>query len=100
MLKLQAFSLHQNDLSGRYYIFSLGGLGWAASCEGLTHPSPPEASVTELMRHKLRAAEGHPVYKLRKVGVELGFGQLNEQREFRRFTLDGPAKVWVEWKMM
>jgi transposase len=65
-----------------------------------TGPPPPEASVTEQMRHKLRTAEGQAVYKLRKAVVEPVFGQIKEQRGFRRFLLRGLAKVEAEWKMI
>jgi transposase len=65
-----------------------------------TGPPPPEASVTEQMRHKLRTAEGQAVYKLRKAVVEPVFGQIKEARGFRRFLLRGLAKVQAEWKMI
>ncbi len=67
---------------------------------GTTGPPPPEASVAEQMRHKLRTAEGQAVYKLRKAVVEPVFGQIKEQRGFRRFLLRGRAKVQAEWKMI
>jgi hypothetical protein len=38
---------------------------------GTTGPPPPEASVAERMRHKLRTAEGRAVYKLRKAVVNV-----------------------------
>ena len=65
-----------------------------------TGPPPPEASVAEQMRHKLRTAEGQAVYKLRKAVVEPVFGQIKEARGFRRFLLRGLAKVQAEWKMI
>ena len=67
---------------------------------GATGPPPPEASVAEQMRHKLRTPEGRAVYKLRKAVVEPVFGQIKEQRGFRRFLLRGLAKVEAEWKMI
>jgi transposase len=67
---------------------------------GTTGPPPPEASAAEQMRHKLRTAEGQAVYKLRKAVVEPVFGQIKEQRGFRRFLLRGLAKVQAEWKMI
>jgi transposase len=63
-------------------------------------PPPAEAGVVEQMRHKLRTVEGRAVYKLRKAVVEPVFGQIKEQRGFRRFLLRGLAKVEAEWKMI
>ena len=65
-----------------------------------TGPPPPGASVTERMRHKLRTVEGRAVYKLRKAVVEPVFGQIKEQRGFRRFRLRGLAKVQAEWQLI
>jgi transposase len=66
-----------------------------------TGPPPPEsASVVQQMRYKLRTPEGQAVYKLRKEVVEPVFGQIKEQRGFRRFLLRGLAKVDAEWKMI
>jgi hypothetical protein len=65
-----------------------------------TGPPPPGASVAEQMRHKLRAAEGQAVYKLRKAVVEPVFGQIKEARGFRRFLLRGLEKVQGEWQMI
>jgi transposase len=65
-----------------------------------TGPPPPGASVAEQMRHKLRTSEGQAVYKLRKAVVEPVFGQIKEQRGFRRFLLRGLAKVQAEWQMI
>jgi hypothetical protein len=65
-----------------------------------TGPPPSDASAAERMRHKLRTAEGRAVYKLRKAVVEPVFGQIKEQRGFRRFLLRGLASVEGEWKMI
>ena len=67
---------------------------------GTTGPPPPDASVAEQMRHKLRTPEGRAVYKLRKAVVEPVFGQIKEARGFRRFLLRGLAKVQAEWQMI
>ena len=63
-------------------------------------PPPPDASVAEQMRHKLRTPEGRAVYKLRKAVVEPVFGQIKEARGFRRFLLRGLAKVQAQWQMI
>src|ERR1019366_8056841 len=50
-----------------------------------TGPPPPDTSVAERMRHKLRTVEGRAVYQMRKAVVDLVFGQIKERRGFRRF---------------
>jgi hypothetical protein len=52
------------------------------------------------MQHKLRTEAGHAVYKMRKAIVEPVFGQIKEQRGFRRFSLRGLEKVRAEWKLV
>ena len=44
------------------------------------------------MRHKLKTEAGRAVYKMRKAIVEPVFGQIKEQRGFRRFSLRGKAE--------
>jgi len=61
-------------------------------------PPPPGASPKEAMRHKLRTEAGRAVYKMRKAIVEPVFGQIKEQRGFRRFSLRGKENVNREWK--
>jgi len=66
-----------------------------------TGPPPPESSsVAERMRYKLRTPEGRAVYKRRKAVVEPVFGQIKEQRGFRRFLLRGLGNVAAEWKLI
>jgi hypothetical protein len=65
-----------------------------------TGPPPPDASVADQMRHKLRTPEGRKAYKLRKAVVEPVFGQIKEARGFRRFLLRGLRKVQAEWQMI
>ena len=66
-----------------------------------TGPPPPEsAGVAEQMRYKLRTVEGRAVYKLRKAVVEPVFGQIKEQRGFRRFLLRGLRQVDAEWHLI
>ena len=62
---------------------------------------PPE-SVTprQAMQHKLRTEAGRAVYKRRKTIVELVFGQIKEQRSFRRFSLRGLEKARAQWKLV
>jgi hypothetical protein len=65
-----------------------------------TGPPPPEASVAEQMRQKLRTPKGRAVYKMRKAVVEPVFGQIKECRGFRRFLLRGLTRVQAEWQMI
>jgi hypothetical protein len=63
-------------------------------------PPPPGASSKEAVREKLRSEAGRTVYKMRKAIVESVFGQINEQRGFRRFSLRGKDNVSREWKLV
>ncbi len=63
-------------------------------------PPPQGATAKEAMRHKLRTEAGQAVYKMRKAIVEPVFGQIKEQRGFRRFSLRGLEKVRCEWKLV
>ena len=63
-------------------------------------PPPPGASPKEAMREKLRTEAGRTVYKMRKAIVEPVFGQIKEQRGFRRFSLRGKENVSREWKLV
>lgn len=63
-------------------------------------PPPEDASVKQVMQHKLRTEAGHSVYKMRKAIVEPVFGQIKERRGFRRFSFRGVAKVSYEWKLI
>lgn len=66
-----------------------------------TGPPPPRSSGwAEQMRYKLRTPEGRAIYKMRKAVVEPVFGQIKEQRGFRRFLLRGVARVTAEWKLI
>jgi Transposase DDE domain len=68
--------------------------------ETISDPPPPDAPPKEAMRHKLRTAAGRAVYKMRKAIVEPVFGQIKEQRGFRRFSLRGKQNVRREWRLV
>jgi transposase len=68
--------------------------------ETSSDPPPADASPKEAMRGKLRSAAGRAVYKMRKAIVEPVFGQIKEQRGFRRFSLRGKLNVSREWKLV
>ena len=53
--------------------------------------------VREQMRAKLCSTQGKAIYARRKTIVEPPFGQIEQARGFRRFSLRGLAKVRTEW---
>jgi hypothetical protein len=61
---------------------------------------PPEASVKEVMRHRLKTAAGKRLYKLRQQTVEPVFGIIKAVLGFRQFRLRGQAKVSLEWTLV
>jgi len=65
-----------------------------------TGPPPESSSVADQMRYKLRTPEGRAVYKRRKAIVEPVYGQIKEQRGFRRFLLRRLENVAAEWKLI
>jgi transposase len=65
-----------------------------------SEPPPLHATAKEAMRHKLRTEAGRSIYKMRKAIVEPVFGQIKEQRGFRRFSLRGLDNVRREWKLV
>jgi len=72
--------------------------------ETVSEPPPVLATAKEAMRHKLRTEAGRSIYKMRKAIVEPVFGQIKEQRSFRRFSLRGLDNVrcelenWCAWR--
>jgi transposase len=63
-------------------------------------PPPESATPRQRMQHKLRTEAGRTIYKMRKAIVEPVFGQIKEQRGFRRFSLRGLHNVQAEWKLV
>ena len=63
-------------------------------------PPPDSATPRQAMQHKLRTEAGRSIYKMRKAIVEPVFGQIKEQRGFRRFSLRGLQNVRSEWKLV
>ncbi len=68
--------------------------------ETASEPPPHQATAKEAMRHKLRTEAGRSIYKMQKAIVEPVFGQIKEQRGFRRFSLRGLENVRREWKLV
>ena len=90
--KLQGMDLHVAPERLRHGE-KITGVGDQAS------PSAPPTLI-EQMRQKLKTAQGHAVYKMRKAIVEPVFGQIKEARGFRRFSLRGEPKVGLEWQLI
>jgi transposase len=59
-----------------------------------------DASVPEVMRHRLRTTAGKALYKLRQQTVEPVFGIIKAVLGFRQFRLRGRAKVSLEWTLV
>ena len=89
------------DLSAIYKFYQdKDGRGQAAYAPEMMVRLLHGASPKEAMREKLRTAAGRAVYKMRKAIVEPVFGQIKEQRGFRRFSLRGKENVSREWKLV
>ena len=73
-----------------------------ADLETKPEPESPaaDASVTEVMRHRLRTTAGKALYKLSQQTVEPVFGSIKAVRGFRQFRLRGRAKVSLEWTLV
>ena len=63
-------------------------------------PPPEDADAREVMRWRLRTAEGREIYAERKWIVEPVFGQVKEERGFRRFLLRGLDSARAEWTLV
>ena len=61
---------------------------------------PPGASLTEVMRHRLKTTTGRMLYKLRQQTVEPVFGIIKSVLGFRQFRLRGRAKASLEWTLV
>jgi hypothetical protein len=62
--------------------------------------SAEPATAKEQMAAKVRTPEGKALYARRKVIVEPVFGQIKEDRGFRRFLLRGLKKIRGEWSLV
>lgn len=73
----------------------------AARKLGTTTGPPPEGATTlEAMEHQLRTPEGAALYAKRSHTVEPVFGDLKENKNFRRFRRRGLGAVQSEWFLM
>jgi len=58
------------------------------------------ASVKEVMSHRLKTKAGRTLYKLRQQTVEPVFGIIKSVLGFRQFRLRGQEKVSLEWTLV
>jgi hypothetical protein len=63
----------------------------------LTGPPPSNACPIDAMTHRLLTRQGATTYAKRQHTVEPVFGQIKENRGFRRFRRRGLAAVNAEW---
>lgn len=61
---------------------------------------PAGASISEVMKWRLKTAEGKAKYKLRQQTVEPVFGIIKSVLGFRQFLLRGLRKVSLEWELV
>jgi hypothetical protein len=73
-----------------------------ADLEKRPDPESPaaDASIAEVMRHRLRTTAGKALYKLRQQTVEPVFGIIKAVLGFRQFRLRGRAKASLEWTLV
>jgi hypothetical protein len=60
----------------------------------------PGAALGQVMKHRLKTAEGKAKYKLRQQTVEPVFGIIKSVMRFRQFLLRGVEKVSLEWQLV
>jgi transposase len=73
-----------------------------ADLEKRPDPESPaaDASIAQVMGHRLRTAAGKALYKLRQQTVEPVFGIIKAVLGFRQFRLRGRAKASLEWTLV
>jgi hypothetical protein len=73
-----------------------------ADLEKRPDPESPArgASLSEVMRHRLRTTAGKALYQLRPQTLEPVFGIIKAVLGFRQFRLRGRAKVSPEWTLV
>lgn len=63
-------------------------------------PPPPGSTAIAAMEHRLRTSEGTALYAKRSHTVEPVFGDIKENRGFRRFRRRGLQSARSEWALM
>jgi len=73
-----------------------------ADLEKKPEPEPlaEGASVSEVMKRRMKTAQGKALYKFRQETVEPVFGIIKSVIGFRQFLLRGLAKVSLEWQLV
>ena len=73
-----------------------------ADLEKKPEPEAPAAgaSVSEVMRQRLKTGSGKALYKLRQQTVEPVFGIIKSALGFRQFLLRGVNKATLEWELV
>jgi transposase len=73
-----------------------------ADLEQKPEPAAPAAgaSVSEVMRYRLKSKAGKALYQLRQQTVEPVFGIIKGVLGFRQFLLRGRKKVALEWELV
>ena len=60
----------------------------------------PHEWLMSKIREKMKTEEGRAFYKVRSKTVEPAFGDIKENKKFRRFLLRGKEKVKIEWNLV
>src|SRR5213593_4631364 len=71
-----------------------------ADLEPEPEPLAEGASVSEVMKRRMKTAQGKALYKFRQETVEPVFGIIKSVIGFRQFLLRGLAKVSLEWQLV
>jgi transposase len=95
----------QGQPTGTTVYAAVGKTSHHRSVEDLEKKEEPlapgiEATVQEILRHRLETKEGKALYDLRKETVEPVFGIVKETMGFRRFSMRGKAKAALEWTLV
>jgi len=77
------------------------GKAWKLRREEPTSGPPPhDASPIEAMDHRLRTPAGAKLYSQRQHTIEPVFGDIKENRGYRRFVQRGLAATRAEWQLI
>lgn len=95
----------QGQSSGTVVYAAVEKSGHHRSVADLEKKAEPEApgegaSLTQVMRHRLKTGSGKALYKLRQQTVEPVFGIIKSAMGFRQFLLRGLEKVTLEWQLV
>jgi transposase len=95
----------QGQPTGTTVYAAVGKTSHHRSVEDLEKKEEPvvpglEATIKEIMEHRLRTQEGKGLYDLRKETVEPIFGIIKETMGFRRFSMRSKAKAALEWTLV